>query len=214
MKNEILQKATQMFLDLGFKSVTMDDLAQELTISKKTIYTIYSNKSALVEDCTLHLCETIDNAIKDLGSENRHPIDELFQVCSIVKRFLNNEKSAPQYQLQKYFPRLFKKLKDQQLMIMRDFLMRNLERGVKQGIYRSDLNPELVYRLHFFTYFTLRDHDLFPEKLFDPSSTILEHLKYHIRGIATPTGAAFLENYLNEHAISWSTYFSLRLLSF
>ena len=112
MKNEILQKATQMFLDLGFKSVTMDDLAQELAISKKTIYTIYSNKSALVEDCTLHLCETIDNAIKDLGSENRHPIDELFQVRSIVKRFLNNEKSAPQYQLQKYFPRLFKKLKD------------------------------------------------------------------------------------------------------
>lgn len=191
-----------MFLDLGFKSVTMDDLAQELAISKKTIYSIYSNKSALVEDCTLHLCESIDAAIRDLGAEQRHPIDELFGVRSIVKRFLNNERNAPHFQLQKYFPRLFKKLKERQLMIMRDFLMRNLERGVQLGVYRNDLNPELVYRLHFFTYFTLRDQDLFPEKLFDPNTAILEHLKYHVRGISTPEGALFLENYLREHSIS------------
>lgn len=83
MKNEILQKATQMFLDLGFKSVTMDDLAQELAISKKTIYTIYSNKSALVEDCTLHLCETIDNAIKDLGSKTDTPLTSSFR-CALL----------------------------------------------------------------------------------------------------------------------------------
>lgn len=198
MKNEILQKATKMFLDLGFKSVTMDDLAKELAISKKTIYSIYSNKSELVEDCTFHLSEAIYAAVRDLMNEQRHPIDELFGMRSIVLRFLNNEKNAPQYQLQKYFPRLFKRLKDRQLMIMREFLMRNLERGVREGVYRADLNPELVFRLHFFTYFTLKDQDLFPEKLIDPNTAILEHLKYHIRGISTPEGLKFLEEYLKE----------------
>lgn len=202
VKNEILQKATKMFLDLGFKSVTMDDLAKELAISKKTIYSIYSNKTELVEDCTFHLSEAIYGAVKELSEERRHPIDELFGMRSIVKRFLKNEKNAPQYQLQKYFPRLFKKLKERQLMIMRDFLMRNLDRGVREGVYRDDLNPELVFRLHFFTYFTLKDQELFPEKLIEPHTAILEHLKYHIRGIATPEGQQFLEDYLKEHQIS------------
>jgi AcrR family transcriptional regulator len=202
VKNEILQKAIKMFLDLGFKSVTMDDLAKELAISKKTIYSIYSNKTELVEDCTLHLSEAIYGAVKELSEEQRHPIDELFGMRSIVKRFLKNEKNAPQYQLQKYFPRLFKKLKERQLLIMRDFLMRNLERGVREGVYRNDLNPELVFRLHFFTYFTLKDQELFPEKLIEPHTAILEHLKYHIRGIATLAGQQFLEDYLKEHQIS------------
>jgi TetR/AcrR family transcriptional regulator, cholesterol catabolism regulator len=201
VKNEILHKATQMFLDLGFKSVTMDDLAKELAISKKTIYSFFDNKTALVECCTLQLCKTISANIKELATKNLHPIDELFEVRQIVRRFLKNEQSSPQYQLQKYFPSLFKKLKDEQLMMMREFLMRNLSKGIEIGVYREDLNPEMVFRLYFYTYFSLRDPQLYPEKIFNAQELIFEHINYHIRGIATPKGADYLNNYLDQSSL-------------
>ena len=201
MKNEILHKATQMFLDLGFKSVTMDDLAKELAISKKTIYSFFDNKTALVECCTLQLCKTISANIKELATKNLHPIDELFEVRQIVRRFLKNEQSSPQYQLQKYFPSLFKKLKDEQLMMMREFLMRNLSKGIEIGVYREDLNPEMVFRLYFYTYFSLRDPQLYPEKIFNAQELIFEHINYHIRGIATPKGADYLNKYLDQSSL-------------
>ena len=193
-----------MFLDLGFKSVTMDDLAKELAISKKTIYSFFDNKTALVECCTLQLCNTISANIKELATKNLHPIDELFEVRQIVRRFLKNEQSSPQYQLQKYFPSLFKKLKDEQLMMMREFLMRNLSKGIKIGVYREDLNPEMVFRLYFYTYFSLRDPQLYPEKIFNAQELIFEHINYHIRGIATPKGADYLNNYLDQSSL-WKT---------
>ena len=194
-----------MFLDLGFKSVTMDDLAKELAISKKTIYSFFDNKTALVECCTLQLCNTISANIKELATKNLHPIDELFEVRQIVRRFLKNEQSSPQYQLQKYFPSLFKKLKDEQLMMMREFLMRNLSKGIKIGVYREDLNPEMVFRLYFYTYFSLRDPQLYPEKIFNTQELIFEHINYHIRGIATPKGTDYLNNYLDQSSL-WKTY--------
>jgi AcrR family transcriptional regulator len=190
-----------MFLDLGFKSVTMDDLAKELAISKKTIYSFFDNKTALVECCTLQLCKTISANIKELATKNLHPIDELFEVRQIVRRFLKNEQSSPQYQLQKYFPSLFKKLKDEQLMMMREFLMRNLSKGIEIGVYREDLNPEMVFRLYFYTYFSLRDPQLYPEKIFNAQELIFEHINYHIRGIATPKGADYLNNYLDQSSL-------------
>lgn len=193
-----------MFLDLGFKSVTMDDLAKELAISKKTIYSFFDNKTALVECCTLQLCKTISANIKELATKNLHPIDELFEVRQIVRRFLKNEQSSPQYQLQKYFPSLFKKLKDEQLMMMREFLMRNLSKGIEIGVYREDLNPEMVFRLYFYTYFSLRDPQLYPEKIFNTQELIFEHINYHIRGIATPKGADYLNNYLDQSSL-WKT---------
>lgn len=199
-----------MFLDLGFKSVTMDDLAKELAISKKTIYSFFDNKTELVECCTLQLCKTISSSIKELAKQNLHPIDELFEVRQIVRRFLKNEQSSPQYQLQKYFPSLFKKLKDEQLMMMREFLMRNLSKGIEIGVYREDLNPEMVFRLYFYTYFSLRDPQLYPERIFNTQELIFEHINYHIRGIATPKGADYLSNYLDQSSL-WKT---LLLFSF
>lgn len=52
MKKKIITKATELFLSIGFKSVTMDDLAQSMGISKKTIYQYFENKNQLISSCT------------------------------------------------------------------------------------------------------------------------------------------------------------------
>ena len=81
MREKILQRATDLFLTLGFKSVTMDDLASEMGISKKTIYTHFKNKTQLVEDCTLSLFDAISQGIDFICSQGKNPIEELYEIC-------------------------------------------------------------------------------------------------------------------------------------
>ena len=98
MKEKILTTATNMFLDLGFKSVTMDDISNELGISKKTVYTHFKNKITLVEEVCFHLFETICSGINNICNKQNNSIEELFEIKTFVMEHLKNEKSSPQYQ--------------------------------------------------------------------------------------------------------------------
>src|SRR5690606_6825508 len=110
MKDKITEKATEMFLNLGFKSVTMDDLANEMGVSKKTIYSHFENKSKLVHDCMQYLFNCITDGIDRIVALDKNPIEELFEIKKFISQHLKDEKSSPQYQLQKYYPKLYKNL--------------------------------------------------------------------------------------------------------
>lgn len=84
MKQKILIKATEMYLSLGFKSVTMDDIAAEMGISKKTIYQYYENKSDLILDAALFLFEAINSGIDQIFGLNLNPIEELFEIKNFI----------------------------------------------------------------------------------------------------------------------------------
>ena len=99
MKDKILEKATELFLNLGFKSVTMDDLANEMGISKKTIYAHYENKTKLVTESTMYLFNVISQGIDQISSLKKNPIEELYDIKKFVMLHLKDEKSSPQYQL-------------------------------------------------------------------------------------------------------------------
>ena len=77
MREKILHKATELFLNLGFKSVTMDDLANEMGISKKTIYSHFDIKTKFVEETTMDLFWCISNGIDKILTERKNPIEEL-----------------------------------------------------------------------------------------------------------------------------------------
>ena len=111
MKDKILHNATEMFLNLGFKSVTMDDIAKNSGVSKKTIYAHFSNKTDLVEVVTDHLFETVCTGIDLIHEQQKNPIIELFDIKRFVMEHLKDEKSPPQYQLQKYYPNIYATLK-------------------------------------------------------------------------------------------------------
>ena len=75
MKEKIINKASELFLTLGFKSVTMDDIANELGISKKTIYVHFPNKTDLVESTTMHMFNLISHGIGCICELKKNPIE-------------------------------------------------------------------------------------------------------------------------------------------
>ena len=114
MREKIISKATELFLNLGFKSVTMDDIANELGMSKKTIYVHFSNKTKLIEATTFHLFDVICDGIDGICDTATNPIEELYSIKLYVMTHLKNEKTSPQFQLKKYYPQIHQRLKNKQ----------------------------------------------------------------------------------------------------
>ena len=198
MKESILHKATDLFLTLGFKSVTMDDLAQEMGISKKTIYSHFENKTHLVEECTMNLFWYISKGIDHICSLGKNPIEELYEIKKFVMLHLKDERSSPQYQLQKYYPKIHRSLRNKQFDAMQDCIIQNLRKGIDEGIYRTNLNIEFVSRIYFAGVNNIKDHTLFPNDKFPIAELMDDYLEYHLRGIVTPKGRQILNETINS----------------
>ncbi len=198
MKEKILRKAADMFLNLGFKSVTMDDIAAELGMSKKTIYAHFSTKLKLVQAATFYVLDGINETICKVCSGNLDPIEEIFTIKSMVHDQLKNEKSSPAYQLQKYYPRIFKQVKDKQFDSVNVCIVENLKRGIKDGSYRKDIDIDLITRFYFSGNMSLTNYELFPLDVYGISTLKDAFLEYHIRAIATEKGMNTLLNILKK----------------
>ena len=196
MKNKILHNATEMFLNIGFKSVTMDDIATNSGISKKTIYAHFANKTQLVEAATLYIFDVISKGIDIIHEQQQNPIIELFEIKRFVMKHLKDEKSSPQYQLQKYYPKIFKNLKHKQFELMQELFKDNLTKGIEQKLYRNDIDIDFTARIYFNGMLGIKNKDLFPLVNYSMNTLTSYHLEYHLRGICSQKGIIELEKQL------------------
>lgn len=199
MRENILDKSADLFLNYGFKSVTMDDIANALGISKKTIYQHLENKTKLVEATTLHMFHIISEGINCICALEKNPIEEIYEIKRFVMEHLKDEKSSPQHQLQKYYPKIFESLKAKQSCVMEDCVVNNLNRGVQLGLYRDNINIEFISRLYFNSMMCLKDRDIFPLQNFSMNMLMDNCLEYHIRGICTPKGLDILKGLIENN---------------
>ncbi len=192
MKEKIIDKATELFLSIGFKSVTMDDLAQSMGISKKTIYQYFENKNQLISSCTESFQKKITKTFKDLRKNTSNPIIELFQIKKEVMKILGNTETAPQFQLQKFYPEIHAEIKNRELDLVRDTIQESLKNGVDSGYFRKDINIDFITRIYINGMRGVRDIDLFPLTEFKIEEVLEDFIEYHIRAISTIKGLKLL----------------------
>ena len=198
VQDKILNTATEMFLQYGFKSVTMDDIAEKLGISKKTIYAHYSTKNKLVQASGSHLLRTISEGIDEIRSQNLNPVIENFEIKRFVNQHLKGEKTSPHFQLKKYYPKIFNKLIEEQFNVLEDCVGDNIARGIESGYYRKQINVSFVCRIHFVGMMGIKDKEMFPLEDFSEMDLTEEFLNYHLRAICTSKGIKTLEEYLKN----------------
>ncbi|AUC85999.1 TetR family transcriptional regulator [Polaribacter sp. ALD11] len=196
MREKILEKSNELFLNLGFKSVTMDEIASSLGVSKKTIYKYFKNKTELVEAVTHYMFDTICSGIDGICELKLDAIDELFSIKRFVMENLKDEKSSPQYQLQKYYPKIYASLKQKQFHIMQDCVIDNLKKGIDTELYRESIDLEFISRIYFNGMIGIKDKDLFPLTNYSMNILMSNYLEYHLRAISTQKGIQQLENQL------------------
>ena len=192
MKEKIIEKSAELFLNLGFKSVTMDDIANELGISKKTIYVHFDNKTKLVEAVTFSLFERICDGIDGICDTSKNPIEELYDIKKYVMHHLNNEKMSPQFQLKKYYPQIHKVLKFKQFEKMHQSVRDSLKYGVDTGVFRNNIDVDFISRMYFTGMTGIKDNMFFPPEIYSMNYLMENYLEYHLRAIVTDKGLDIL----------------------
>lgn len=175
----------------------MDDIAEGMGISKKTVYTHFSTKTKLVEGVTNHLFHTISRGIDKIRDQHKDPIEELYEIKKFVMSNLRGEKASPIFQLQKYYPEIFQSAKQRQQEKMRECTVENLQKGIEKGVYRKTLNLGFVSRIYFLGMNGIKDENIFPRAEFSSKEIHEEFLNYHLRGIVTPKGLEKLNEIIN-----------------
>jgi len=198
MKYSITQKALTYFMQYGFKSFTMDDLANSLGISKKTLYEQFSSKNELVEatlDYTLEMtCHQVDKFISGKGSV----IENVFRNQKEVQNLFNLSSSKPIWELKKYFPKTYERMDIEFAKSDACFIDKLLEKGWEEGLFRKDINISF-FKVFYSSVQRLRNFsDTFDEKEFPFWDTIYTIMEYFFRIIVNEKGLQELEKTLKK----------------
>ena len=118
---------------------------------------------------------------------------------------LNDEKSSPQFQLQKYYPEIFEQIQGNNFELIHGITINNLKRGIDQGLYRDNVNVEFVARIYFIGMTGIKDDTIFPITEFQKIRLIESYLDYHLRGIVTKKGLALLNKYTDQNTL-WKRF--------
>lgn len=194
MKEEILEKAGELFFKIGYKSVTMDDIASEMGISKKTIYKFFKNKEVLIEESVNLMHEACHQVIDTITAQGHNPIKENFEVKKMFKEMFQNADTSPIYQLKKYYPKIYDKVMAKEMVIFYDCIKENIESGIELGYYRKSIDIENTVKFYFALVFFI--HENMPMN--EIQIVELKALEYHTRAIATEKGIEELEKHLNN----------------
>jgi AcrR family transcriptional regulator len=193
MKEKIMSKASDLFMKLGFKSVTMDDIAGEMGISKKTIYKFFSNKEILIEEITALIHSEIHEIIGQIVAQNFNAIDENYQIRKMFKEMFQSADTSPVYQLKKHYPSIFEKVMVMERNECNTLFKKNIEKGIAQGLYRKEIPVETFVKFYYNLIFSVKEQTV-SEK--EGQNLELQILEYHTRAIATLSGIAELEKQL------------------
>jgi AcrR family transcriptional regulator len=199
MKDKIITKATELFLKLGFKSVTMDDIACEMCISKKTIYKFFCNKEILIAESTEMVHKTIHESIDTIAAKNYNAIKENFEIKKMFKEMFKSGEASPAHQLKKHYPEIYDKVMSREINECNTVFKQNIEKGIQQGLYRENLDIDIYVKFYYNLIFSI--HGMTSSEK-ESQELELQALEYHTRAMATPSGIIELEKQLQNPTTS------------
>lgn len=196
MKEEIVKRALNDFMQYGFKTFTMDDLASKMGISKKTLYEHFPSKNDLVEavlDYALDIsCKNVDDFVQGEGSV----IENVYRNQKKVKDIININSDRPIWELQKYYSKTYEHMEIELAKSDARFIDKLLEKGWEEGLFREDINVNF-YKTFYSSVQRLRSvANTFPEREFPFWDTIYTLMEYFFRILVNEKGMKELERVL------------------
>ncbi|MCB0617139.1 MAG: TetR/AcrR family transcriptional regulator [Saprospiraceae bacterium] len=194
---EILKRTESLFMRYGIKSITMDDIAKELGISKKTLYQFVENKADLIKKIVYQHIQEEKKEIESIRSHANNAVEEVLALAKYVVQALRQMAPTTVYDLQKYYHDSWKLLESLHQQHVYSVIRENLETGIRQGLYRPDIDPDIVAKLYVGKTFLLVNEEVFPLRDYTRERLLHEFFLYHLHGICSPKGREQLEQYLN-----------------
>ena len=202
VKEYIVTEADKLFCQYGFKSVTMDDIAKHLGMSKKTIYQHFSDKDELVTILIADKLSSQNCEIKEHFEKAENAVHEIFLAISNLNELLTSMNPKLFYDLQKYHPKAWLNFRTFKEKNLGESILANLERGINEGIYRSDLKTEILTQMRLEQVDLLfSNHDHYTKNKYTIAQVIIEITEHFLYGICNEKGLAHIKAY-KEHSTS------------
>ena len=197
-KEKILKKSEELFLQYGLKSVTMDDLAGQLGMSKKTLYQFVANKADLIEQIIdLHISDE-KAFMEDTHKKSTDAVEEMILVARHNIQELKKLSPTVIYDLKKYYQHLWLLIEQLESDHTYDFIKSNIDRGMSQGVYRSDINVDIIAKIYVLSTMSVVNENIFSQKTYKKEELFTEFIKYHLQGITTEKGLLLYNKYLKK----------------
>jgi len=201
---KILQKASEQFLTIGIRSVTLDDIAKELGISKKTIYAHFENKGQLVYECVKADISCKQQSVEAIIEQDNSALEHMLFIGRRVIQDLSTFSVNIALDLMKFYPESWQLVDQHKKDFVSKVIISNIIKGKQEGLYRENINEESTAWL----YIAFMDSIMTPQ---GPNKTGLsaselyrEHLLHHMYSICTEQGRATLETLLTTISLSHS----------
>ena len=194
----ILTEAEKLFMKFGMRSVTMDDIAKHLAISKKTIYANFKDKDDLVISLINKMQQEDECKMKQATIDSSNAVEEIFFMMDCVKDILANINPIVFYDLEKYHSKAYKTLMDFHHTHIYETIKTCLDRGIKENVFREDINTEILASARVAQINWIFASDLVRSgkySMFDLVSHTTIHFLY---GICTLSGHILINNYTNK----------------
>lgn len=198
-QSRIQEKAIKLFFLHGVKSITMDEIASQMGISKKTIYQHFEDKDALVNAVIQKEIKRDEKECYECTAAAENAIHELFLALNMAQEMLSTMNPLIMYDLERYHPKAYKQLKNHKSMFMLNKEKENLIRGVKEGLYRKDLDMDIMARIRIENIFMGFNRDIFSNYECSVSFIQQQIFFLFLRGIASAKGQKLIDKYAKQH---------------
>lgn len=195
-KVNIINTSWALFFQYGIKSVTMDDIASKMGISKKTLYQFFSNKNELINQ----VCEwEINNSKFSFKSDQiikLNALDQYFEFFKFVNEILPQKCDSLNYDLKKYYPEIWRKFKNAKIKEFHMEILYNLQKGIDEGLYRPELNIGFISKnlVSFYLNLSITEYQVFSSDEVFNKDMHRELTLYHLHGICTNKGIEYFKN--------------------
>jgi AcrR family transcriptional regulator len=188
-QKDLILKSCKLFQKYGIKSVSMDDIARECGISKKTLYEMVSDKTDIVRQ-VLDFEFDKDNKVPhnfNFGS-NLNAVESMFYVYQSASEFFTDFNFSMEYDLKKYYPSLYEVNLKRRREHLYGILIKNMKQGIDEGFFRGNLNMDIIAKIHILKIEGIMQTDIFEDANYTIVDIFKELFIYHYMAIATPKG--------------------------
>ena len=194
-KERILIKAEELFMQFGIRSVSMDDIANHLGMSKKTLYQYYADKDELVDAVIGDHINEIESECLDCRIHANDAIHEIFLTMEHILEELGNMNPMLLYDLEKFHYRSFQRFKEYKSKFLADVISKNIEWGIKDGLYRPEADIDVMCKFRLEAIMIPFNVTVFPPGKYNLASVSQELIEHFVYGLATIKGHKLIQKY-------------------
>ncbi|MEP6951442.1 MAG: TetR/AcrR family transcriptional regulator [Ginsengibacter sp.] len=200
IKDRIKQKADELYRRYGIKSVTMDEIASQLGVSKKTIYHSFSDKNELVDAVIADMINYNRECCQSDRKKSLNAIHEVYLAMEMLQVMFDNMNPSILFDIERNYPATFTKFKEYKYNFLFEVLKENIERGKKEELYRPEVNTEVVAKIRLETMLLPFDEEIFPKSKFSLITVQQQLIEYFLFGIASLKGYELITKYQKERS--------------